>query len=150
MNKPLQYRLENLLHLAPRAQGSEDAAKNFEKFCFVGENSKCWQFLVARILKYQNVYSYTWPSIFPSSFQEIFNGKDFWSSCKLGFGCIRETYKERYQYVEVYESPGKKLERVFRRVRGRLNLEVKSIVAIYFEKPNKLCKHLKSFWMKKE
>ena len=30
MNKLLQYRLENLLHLAPRAQSSEDAAKNFE------------------------------------------------------------------------------------------------------------------------
>ena len=44
-------------------------------------------------------------------------------------------FKEKY--VEVYGSPAKSWEKVSRRVRGRLNLEAKSIIETYVGKPNK-------------
>ena len=47
-------------------------------------------------------------------------------------------FKEKY--VEVYGSPAKNWQKVFWRVRGRLNLEAKSIVETYVGKPNTVCK----------
>ena len=56
-------------------------------------------------------------------------------------------FKEKY--VEVYGSPAKNWEKVSRRVRGRLNLEAKSIMETYVGKRKKLCKRQIWFWVKK-
>ena len=55
-------------------------------------------------------------------------------------------FKEKY--VEVYGSPAKSWEKVSRRVRGRLNLEAKSIMETYVKRKI-LCKRQIWFWVKK-
>ena len=82
------------------------------------------------------------PRLIPASF----NGTRILIKFCIGF---RMNSSNLIKYVEVYGSPTKSWEKVSRRVRGRLNLEAKSIMETYVGKRKKLCKRQIWFWVKK-
>ena len=166
LNKPIRYRRENLLHLwklrEPKVvRTGKITLKNLVSLAKILCDGNFW------LQEFRDIKAFsastTWVCEIRSSFQEIpttpnsrklqrhknFDQVLHWVSDEFEQSdkVYMTPFKEKY--VEVYGSPAKSWEKVSRRVRGRLNLEAKSIMETYVGKRKKLCKRQIWFWVKK-
>ena len=166
LNKPIRYRRENVLHLwklrEPKVvRTGKIILKNLVSLAKILCDGNFW------LQEFRDIKAFsastTWVCEIRSSFQEIpttpnshkiqrhknFDQVLHWVSDEFEQSdkVYMTPFKEKY--VEVYGSPAKNWEKVSRRVRGRLNLEAKSIMETYVGKRKKLCKRQIWFWVKK-